>query len=303
VLALALVIVTSAGCSGTDHEEAAASPRDIVVTDVLDRTVRLPRPAKRIASLSPGFTETLFEVGCGERIVLRDLWSDHPAAAQSIPQADGTKPSVRHVAGFDPDLVLLYLVDPTAIAAFEKVGLTVVALDPRSFDEVVADVIKIGLLCGAERRAEQVAGQMTTTRDRVRRAVAQSSIRPLTYVEIDGADPVRPWTAGPGSFVHELLTIAGARNVAETVSSPYAQVSAESVIRADPQLIVMLDGKPEQQKPTGSRLAKRPGWSALRAVRQGHVVDSLDRDVLSRPGPRLAQGLEQLYETLHAGSK
>jgi iron complex transport system substrate-binding protein len=270
----------------------------IEVVDVLGRQVRLARPAARIAALSPGFTETLFAVGCGDRVVLRDRWSDHPAAAQKIPQADGVKPSIRHVAGYDPDLVLLYSVDREAIAAFEKVGLTAVAFDPRSFDEVVGDVRRIGLLCGAGPEADRLAEQMTAVRERVRREVTRAGQGPLAYVEIDGSDPVRPWTAGPGSFVHELLVMAGARNVAKDVNSPYAQVSAEAVIRADPQVVLLLDAGHPGSGRSADRIGSRPGWAGMRAVREGRVIDGIDRDILSRPGPRLAQGLEALHEAL-----
>jgi iron complex transport system substrate-binding protein len=299
-----MLVLCCAGCESPRPtaalEASPAGPSAIEVVDVLGREVRMARPATRIAALSPGFTETLFAVGCGDRVVLRDRWSDHPAAALRIPQADGVKPSVRHVAGYDPDLVLLYSADREAIAAFDKVGLTAAAFDPRSFDEVVADLAKIGRLCGAGKEADRLAGQMNAVRERIRGEVARAGVEPLAYVEIDGSDPVRPWTAGPGSFVHELLLTAGARNVAQDVSSPYAQVSAEAVIRADPQVILLLDAGHSSAVGSAERIAARPGWAGLRAVREQRVIDGIDRDILSRPGPRLAQGLAALHEALRA---
>lgn len=279
-------------------DESPAEGVAIEVVDVHGRTVRLQRPATRIAALSPGFVETLFAVGCGDRVVLRDLWSDFPEEALAVPAADGVKPSVRHVAGFDPDLVLLYSVDSGSVRAFEKVGLEVVVLDPRSYEEVVEDVQKIGMLCGAPERARRLAAEMIGVRDRVRASARRSGRRPLVYVEIDGSDPVRPWTAGPGSFVHELLQIAGARNVARDVSSAYAQVSAESVIRADPEVVLLLDAGHADAGGAGSEITQRPGWSGMRAIREGRVIDSLDPDLLSRPGPRLVDGLNALRQAL-----
>lgn len=307
-LVLWAACAVGAGCGlGCDRSESRAPgnggrPAEGVAIEVVDvngRTVWLRRPAKRIAALSPGFVETLFAVGCGDRIVLRDLWSDFPRAALSIPAADGVKPSVRHVAGFDPDLVLLYSADHGPVRAFERVGLEVVVLDPRSYEEVVEDVQKIGALCGEPERARRVAAEMTAVRDRVRASARRSGRRPSTYVEIDGSDPVRPWTAGPGSFVHELLEIAGAENVAQDVSSAYAQVGAESVIRADPEVVLLLDAGHFDAGGSGSGISQRPGWSGLRAIREGRVIDSLDPDVLSRPGPRLADGLDAIHGILH----
>jgi iron complex transport system substrate-binding protein len=275
----------------------------IEITDVLGRKVRLNKPAERIAALSPGFVETLFAVGCGDRVVLRDPWSDYPAEARAIPTADGVKPSVRHVAGFEPNLVLLYADNATPAVPFEKVGLEVAVFDPRSFDEVVADVVKLGALCGGDRLAAELAADMRRTRDRVVAAARKAGKRPLIYVEIDGSDAMRPWTAGPGSFVHELLGLAGARNVAADVSSAYAQVSAESVIRADPEVVLLLDAGHPGAVGSAERIAARPGWSGLRAVREKRVIDFIDPDVLSRPGPRLADGLSQLFAALHPGER
>jgi len=302
--ALLLVLTLLTSCRSPGTAEAGAPPvpaagEAVVITDVLGREVRLERPARRIAALSPGFVETLFAVGCGDRVALRDLWSDHPAAARSLPAADGVKPSVRYIAGFDPDLVLLYANDPGPVRAFEKVGLEVVVLDPRSYADVVEDVRKIGKLCGAAERAERVAADMVETRQRVAAEALRAGTNPRVYVEIDGSDPVRPWTAGPGSFVNELLLIAGGRNAAEGVTSAYAQVSAESVIRADPEVLLLLG--PDQADVGGAEhgISQRPGWSGLSAIREGRVIDSLDPDVLSRPGPRLAEGLAALGDALH----
>ena len=305
--ALAIAAVMAVGCRGgepTDEAPPSPSPQrqeaaGISITDSSGKTVTLPRPASRIASLAPAFTEILFELGCQDRIALRDNWSDYPAAASRIPAVDGLEPSASMIAGYEPDLVLLCFENPRHRKAFARLAIPFAVFEPRSYEEAAGDVVKIGRLCGEEERAAAVSAKMLETRRRVEDAVAGLE-RPLVYLELDGSDQARPWTAGPGSIMDELVSMAGGRNVAKDAGSRYAQIGAESVVRADPEVVILLDnsaaGSPES---AAAALASRPGWSDVKAVRTGRVYAHLDKDALSRPGPRLSDGLEALFEAFH----
>jgi iron complex transport system substrate-binding protein len=270
------------------------------VRDDLGRLVTLDEPPRRIASLAPGFTEILFAIGCGDRIAVRDRWSDHPREAASIPAIDGLAPAAQHVAGFSPDLVLLYAADGRHAAPLEKLGIPVAVFNPDRFEEVAETVARIGLLAGCAGSAAALADSMLAARDRV--AASRDDGSPLVYIEIDGTDPARPWTAGPGSFVHELVALAGGRNAAAGIGGAYAQVNAESLIRTDPDFVLLLDvAVGDGAGASGAaarRFASRSGWGQAGAVRAGRVIDWIDRDLVSRPGPRLAEGLELLAEAL-----
>jgi iron complex transport system substrate-binding protein len=295
----AIAVAAWAACSPAGEGAPVGTPAagSIRITDDLGREVRLPKPAARIAALAPGFVESLFAIGCGDCVIVRDTWSDFPApAVDAIPAVDGVQVSVRNVAGFSPDLVLLFADDGRTVDAFERVGLPVVVLHPDTYARVAADLVKLGALCGREADARREADAMLAARDEVARGISGSS-RPSVYVEIDGSDPTRPWTAGPGSFVAELVELAGGRNAASGVTSGYAQISAESIIRAAPEIVLLAhDGLAGRD--AAAEILRRPGWSSLGAASRGRVIADIDVDLLSRPGPRLADGLRRLAAAL-----
>ncbi len=274
------------------------------VVDDLGRAITASASPRRIASLAPAFTEILFAVGCGDRIAVRDRWSDFPEDARDIPAIDGLSPSAEHVAGFAPDLVLLYSADGRHAAPFEKLRIPVAVFNPASFDDVAGTVARIGTLAGCGGAAAALAEGMLREKERIAAGMTSGEAgRPLVYIQIDGADPGRPWTAGPGSFVHELVGLAGGRNAADGVTGAYAQLSAESLIRSSPDWILLLDVEATFADAghggTGARgLAERPGWRETAAVKGGRVIDWIDRDLVSRPGPRLVEGLRLLAEAL-----
>jgi iron complex transport system substrate-binding protein len=286
-------------CSESRSRTAGRGASAITVSDDHGHRVTLPRAARRIASLAPSNTETLFSIGCGDQVVLRDRLSSHPAAAKRLPSTNPFHVSPEHVGGFSPDLVLLSHADASRVAALRRIGLAVAVFDPKNLDGVFANIKVIGTLCGAHKRAERLVGQL---RRRVRRVVVavKSRPRPRVFIETDGTDPLKPWTAGRGSFIDELVGLAGGRNLASRLERPYAQVNAEEVLRGDPDLILVMGVDHVSRRLGGlQRLRARPGWRELRAVQQGRVIDSIHADLLSRPGPRLVDGLEALARALH----
>ncbi len=308
VLALALGPAASGGCRWSAVRPIAdASPPPgagaITITDDLGREVKLVRPARRIASLSPSHSEILHAIGCGGQIVLRDRASDFPRSIRSRPATDPFRLSPDHLAGFSPDLVLLSHHDPGRLAALERIELPVAVLDPPTFERVLTNIVTIGRLCGREDQAKRLAARLRQRFERVKRA--QSGRRRLrVYIEIDGSDPARPWTAGPRSFVGHLVRLAGGDNVIGTVTErAYIQVSAETIVRADPEVIVFAGTGPAATAGDGlARLRRRRGWQQITAVKAGRVIDRIHADLLSRPGPRLVDGLEALAAALHPGS-
>lgn len=295
-LCAALALAASCAAEGGGGEGPAAK-RPIRAVDDLGREIALRGPAVRIAALAPGFVESLFAIGCGGAVALRDKWSDFPEpGVGGIPAVDGVQISAPAIAGFGPDLVLLYADDGRHVGEFERIGTPVAVLNPRTYEEVAAGIETLGALCGRAREAAGVARAMREAREEVSRGLAGER-RPTVYVEIDAADPTRPWSAGPGSFVDELVTLAGGRNALAGLPGAYAQVSAEAVIRGDPDVVLLAGGLPGGGD-AAAALARRPGWARLRAVAEGCVVADIDADLLSRPGPRLADGLRALARAL-----
>ncbi|MCA9665797.1 MAG: ABC transporter substrate-binding protein [Myxococcales bacterium] len=253
--------------------------------------------AMRIASLSPSNSEILYAVGCGDRVVLRDRATNYPAAATKLPATDPFHLSPTHVAGYRPSLVLLSHADAARVAVLRRVGLAVHTFDPRTLDQVFDSIVAIGKLCGAAKPARALVATLRARVAAVQKRVAGRP-RPRVYIEIDGSDPARPWVAGKGSFVDDLLRRAGGRNALTQLGKPYAQVNAETAALSKPD-VILLPAAPGHEGRMRARLRQRPGWSKLAAVANGKVIDTISRDVLSRPGPRLVEGLEALARALH----
>jgi len=298
VLVLVLAVMALAACP--QDRPGAEGPRAqgaIQVEDDLHQRLVLQRPARKIASLSPSNTEILFELGCGDRILLRDQLSSYPAAARALPATNAFNLSPEHIAGFSPDLVLLSHADQGRVAGLRRIGLAVATFDPRDLEGLYANIATIGRLCSASTKARETIVGLRARIGRVRAAV-RGRPRPRVYVETDGTDPLKPWTAGKGSFVDQLIEIAGGKNIVADLDRPFAQISAEEIFSRDPDVIVVMDvgGAPGTG---GQRLRARTGWEDLRAVRSGRIVESIHADLLSRPGPRLVDGLELLARALH----
>jgi iron complex transport system substrate-binding protein len=197
--------------------------------------------------------------------------------------------------------VLLSHVDAARLHALTQVGLVAASFDPRTVEQLRANIRAIGTLCGAEADAERLASQLQQHVQRISTSV-RGRPRPLVYIETDGSDALKPWTAGPGSFVDELLRLAGGRNLVEHLGRPYAQISAEEVLGRQPDVVLLMGVETERRGQGAARLRARPGWSALEAVRRGRIIDTIDADLISRPGPRLIDGLEALARSLHPGA-
>jgi iron complex transport system substrate-binding protein len=306
VLLIAALCAGAFGCAeNTEHKKAAAARRtiEISITDDLQQVVTLTRPAQRIASLSPSNTEILYSLGCGGRVVLRDTLSTFPADAKKLPATNSFQLSPEHVAGFEPDLVLLSHADLSRTAALRRIGLAVATFDPKTLEQLYGNLRSVGELCGARRKARVLERELRGRVERVAAAV-KGRDRPRVYIETDGTDPLKPWTAGAGSFVDQLVRLAGGRNVVGDLGKPYAQINAEEILSSGPDLILLMGvgqvGKGDRRGL--ERMKRRQGWNGLKAVREGRIIDTIHADLLSRPGPRLVDGLEALARALHPES-
>ncbi|MDE2485746.1 MAG: ABC transporter substrate-binding protein [candidate division NC10 bacterium] len=276
---------------------ASAEAAPLTVVDDAGRSVTLDRPPKRIMALTPGNTEILFALGAEDRIVAVDQWSDYPPAVKAKSRIAPFNPNLEQVVRFNPDLILSTHGGAEPLLPLERHGIRVMVFAPRTLDELYRNILLIGRIVDAEARADGVVRAM---RQRVAAVVAkvQDAPRPTLFIELDGSDPGRPFTAGPGSFIDVLVQLAGGANVAARSRTAWPQFSLEELIRADPDLIILADTLAPLNPQTPELAARRPGWSGLRAVRLGAVA-TIDSNLISRPGPRVVEGLERLARLLH----
>lgn len=272
----------------------------ITVTDDLNRQVNLQRPAQKIVSLAPSNTEILFALGAGKQVVGRDAFSDYPEAAKSLADVGGGWGELNNelIVSLQPDLVLAAQINTAEqVKTLEDLGLTVYYLaNPTDFDGLYANLREVAILIGREKEAETLIADLKARVATVEEKVAISSYRPLVFYELDSTDINAPWTSGPGTFIDLLINMAGATNLGHDLQGEWVQVSVEELISRNPDVILLGDYVWGGVKPED--VAARPGWDAIAAVKNEKVYP-FDDNLVSRPGPRLVDGLEELARLLH----
>ncbi len=233
-------------------------------------------------------------------MVGRDQLSDYPAEAASVTDIGSTFDALNTelLVSLKPDLILAAEVNtPEQVKALEDLGLTVYYLNnPLTLEEMYGNLEIVAQLTGHEAEAATLIESL-----KARVAVVDQKIAPLSSVfsvfyELDATDPAKPYTAGKGTFITLLIGRAGGYNIAGDIEG-YPQLSLEQVVAANPAFIILGDAK---YGITPESIAQRPGWANLDAVKNGQVL-TFDDDLVSRPGPRLVDALEELAKLLRPG--
>jgi ABC-type Fe3+-hydroxamate transport system substrate-binding protein len=255
-------------------------------------TIVVTEPARRVVSLNPTTTEILFALGAGDRLVGRSRWDKWPDAALAVPDVgDGIRPSIERVMGARPDLVLLYASGDNrdAARALGAAGIRVVALKIDSIAEFERAVRLLGALTGTHKAAQAIVDSVTWTLGLVREATRDLR-RPSLFIHV-WDNPLM--VIGGGSFMSELVDIAGGRNVYADLALPSAQISFEDLVQRDPDAVL---AGPD----VAARMKTDPRWSALRAIRSGRLL-SYDTVLVARPSVRLGEAAWSLARLLHPG--
>jgi iron complex transport system substrate-binding protein len=289
-----------AACSAPATLAPTATPVSLTFTDGLGREIKLAGPAQRIVSLAPSNTEILFAVGAGKQVVGRDDFSDFPAEANSLPKTGSLeKQNTEQIVALKPDLVLAAGINnQEQVKALESLGLTVYFLsNPKTLEDMYTNLEIVAKLTGHEQETAALIESLKARVTAVDEKIKSAATKPVVFYELDSTDPAKPWTAGPGSFIDLLITRAGGLNLtsAAGIKDAYPQVSAEQIVSTDPDLIILGDS---MWGVTVDSVGQRPGWEKLKAVASKQVYP-FDDNIVSRPGPRLVNGLEALAKLLH----
>jgi iron complex transport system substrate-binding protein len=294
-LLLAVVLVVAACVPSTTGEPGpgGAAPGSFpqTVTDFQGQSVVVDRRPERIVSIGPSNTEFLYALGAGDRVVGVDDFSDEPAPARDKEKVGGVKVNVERVLALRPDLVVTVKITDGSLEKIAAQSITVLVIDPVGVADVIRTANVLGNAIGADGAAlgRSIQGRIDGVKTK---ALALKKKR--VFHEVDASDPTKPFTVGPGSFVHEIIGLAGGTNIAERASSPYPQISAEEIIRADPEIIVLANAAYGM---TLAQVLARPGWAAITAVRNRRIVP-VDPNLVSRPGPRLPEALEAYHKII-----
>lgn len=288
-----LPAATSAAPTSSATPAATAAAFPATLTDFQGRAITIPKQPDRIVAIGPSITEFLFALGAGARVVGTDDFSDEPAAAKTIEHVGGVKVNLEKVVSLKPDLVLSVKFSDGTIEKLASSGVLVLVVDPQSVGDVARTASLLGKAVGAD--GETMSKDIQKKVDDVKAKTSAATTKPRVYHEVDASDPTKIFTVGPGSYIDDLITIAGGTNIAAKATSAYPQLSAEEVLRADPEVIVLAaadySAKPDQVK-------ARTGWSAITAVKNNRF-GTIAPNLINRPGPRVAEAAEAYARIVH----
>lgn len=257
------------------------------VRDDRGLTVSFTAPPQRIVSLLPSLTEFVCALDACARLVGVDDYSNFPASVRAVPHVGGLEDArIEAIVALQPDLVLT-ATSSRALERLQGLGLKVLALEPRTFADVQRVLGVLGPVLGS-------TGAAGAAWRRIEQDLAAVALPPAlrgtrVYFEVSGA----PYAASESSFIGELLQRIGAANVVPAALGPFPKLNPEFVVRADPEVIFV-----EQSE--AAQLPRRPGWGAIRAVREHRICayGASQADVLARPGPRMAEAARLMVQCL-----
>jgi iron complex transport system substrate-binding protein len=254
----------------------------------------LAKPPARIVSLAPSITEILFSIGLDEQIVGVTEFCDYPLAAKSKAKVGYANPSVEVIITLRPDLVLAPrdFLRPDLQVKLEQLKIPVFVLDAHTLEDIPLQIHTLGKMFEKVPAANAVTQLMRQRMADIRQAVGQRSVRRVLYVL--NSQPLI--TVGPGSFIHQMIGVAGGMNIATQASEAYPRLSMETVLKEDPEVLIFPSGEVETVPRSEQQQWRR--WDSLSAVKHQrfHEVSS---SLLNRPGPRVVEGLEQLARAIH----
>ena len=295
ILLFSIILLVACSSQLTTTPTSQSSP----IEDGLGRELILDEPAQRVVSLAPSNTEILFAVGAGDQVIGRDEFSDYPDQANTLPSVGGGfgDYNLEAIVDLEPDLVLAAEINtPEQVKAMEDLGLTVFLLpNPISLEEMYGNLLTVAKLTGHESETEELVEELRDRVSQVEMGIESAEDQPTAFYELDATDPSAPWTAGSGTFIDTLITMAGGVNIASDMEGQYLQISVEELLVRDPQVILLGDSA---YGVTAESLSERPGWNNISALLNGRIY-AFDDNLVSRPGPRLVDGLEELARLLH----
>jgi iron complex transport system substrate-binding protein len=271
---------------------ANITPRTFV--DALGRKLFLAKAPSRVVSMAPSVTEILFALGLEEKVVAVTPFCDYPPEAQSKTHLGGMNPSIEQILALKPDLVLAPqdMIQPDLLQHLDRLKVPTFVLHAAQLEDVLSQIQSIARLFDRSRAGDELAATIRQ-RTAVVRERTQSLAHPRVLYVLN-TDPLQ--TVGPGSFIHQLIELAGGANIAADTSMAYPKFSLEEVLARDPEVIIFpvgtVEGIPDEDQQQWRR------WSSLSAVKHNRLV-LVPSVLVNRPGPRIVEGLEFLAKAVH----
>jgi iron complex transport system substrate-binding protein len=300
-----ILLLALAGCHANPPPNAASAPHSPIgqltvppnhpfprsITDARGKPLTLLAPPRHIVSLAPSTTEILFALDLGDRVVADTTACDYPPEAKKKPHIGGFQTDIEAVQVQNPDLVVGDAVyNQTALTALEHAKVPILALSAKTLADVYNSIQQVGTATGQDMQAAKTVQTMQADIDAIRRATSTPGAKPKVLI----LHALKPsiYTTGPGSFIDELITVAGGQNIVTTPAPAGNTISSEQVVTLQPDVIIA-------DRDLIPQIKQMPGWATgVPAVRNNRFFTSSDPSLLVRPGPRLALGAEELAKFL-----
>jgi iron complex transport system substrate-binding protein len=297
VAALVLLFSDAAICASqaTAAPPLPTPPAYRQITDEIGRTIRVPQSIRRIVSLAPNLTETIYALGLEDRLVGDTDYCDFPPEAQLKTKVGGAvNPSLEAIAALHPDLVLVTknLNRLETVNALDSLGIPSYATDPHTVEAIIVSTERLADLLGAPETGTALGKDMERRIAAIKDRVAALPRRSVLFVV---------WTeplisVGKDTFIADALQHAGAVSVIDS-SQNWPHINLEEVVRLHPEFLVFAESHPDDAAHTTDTLAGLPGWRILDAVK--HRRFAVISDAVNRPAPRIASAIEELARQLH----
>jgi iron complex transport system substrate-binding protein len=287
-----------AGSTPASATSAQTTVYPYKVKDATGQEFTFDKAPERVVSVSPSETEMLFALGLGSKVIGVSDFCDFPEEAKAKPKMGSiVKPNEEALIAANADIVLSGVsLKLPAVQQLRGLKVNVFKVEPKTMDDVMNNLLMFGQIFNRQEQAEKLVGSMKADRQKVTEAVknVKPEQRKTVFVEISPG-----WTVGKGEYIDELITLAGGINVASDIEG-YAQLNEEKVIAANPQAIIyplnLIDDK--SKKTVDQIIRERSGWGNMDAVKYNSLV-GLDKDIMSRPGPRLSNALVDIAKGLY----
>lgn len=286
-----LFSLSISACSPNGPENAARAPVAIQVVDDDGLIVNLDKPAQRIITLSPHATELVYDIGAGKQVIATTRFSDYPKEALDLPTVgDVHQLDIEKIISLNPDLIVLWPSGSSAkqMAVLAATGIPIYRTNPRKLADIPASLRKLGQLTGHAGEAGEFTEQWNNQYDILRQRYHNRKSVTVFYQVFD--QPI--YTIGGKQVISEVIDFCGGRNIFSDIKVPSSVVDVETVLGRNPDVIISTGGGSGE---SGLGLWKQ--FPSLKAV-QNHNLYVIKSDLISRPGPRIIQGIKYLCENM-----
>ncbi len=299
LLVIMMAVGLLSGCSSPSTieapEEQSVEVEDAVLSieDDFGNIISFDNPPERVISLAPSNTEILFAIGTGNKVVGVTSYDDYPEEVLDIEKiGDFNGINLERIIELEPDLVINYGDGVTEEnERLLEAGIQIAGFEPESLQEVYYTILRIGTITGQKQEAIDLVEDMGSKEVELTEKIEGLDKKTVFY-EI-WHEPLM--AAGPGSFIDELIILAGGENVAADADGEYPQFDLEQLIERNPQVYITANDLPEK---TADSIKVRPGYSEIDAIKNDRVY-LLDGNIMSRPGPRIIDALELMIGAIH----